>query len=279
MLLNPSLGQAANSTTAEAKRHFERALIIVLENQNYEDAISDPYLGSLAKRGASFTDFHGLFHPSYSNYLAMVSGRGITTFRDIQINVNYKTIADLLKSKGLAWKNYAEGYPGNCFKGSTYGRYARKHAPFISFISIQKNECGNVVPAAQFVKDLKNNSLPNYAFYSPDLDDDGHDPSYNPKEGLTKASSFLKKFLGPLLQNHAFMKDTLIVVTFDESKDQSSEYRNHIYTVFLGNMVKHGEYGTAYNHYNVLRTIEENFGLSIIAEGDGGAKPITDAWR
>jgi acid phosphatase len=121
--------------------------------------------------------------------------------------------------------------------------------------------------------------LPNYVFYSPDLDDDGHDPSSNPKEGLIKASSFLKKFLDSLLQNPPFMKDTLIVVTFDESKDQSPEYRNHIYTVFLGNMVKPGEYRADYNHYNVLRTIEENFGLSTIAEGDGGAKPITDVWR
>ena len=34
-----------------------------------------------------------------------------------------------------------------------------------------------------------------------------------------------------------------------------------------------------YNHYNVLRTIEENFGLCPLGEGDIGAKPITSVWK
>ena len=49
-------------------------LIIVLENVDYEVASKDKNLADLATQGASFTNFHALFHPSYPNYLAMVAG-------------------------------------------------------------------------------------------------------------------------------------------------------------------------------------------------------------
>ena len=76
------------------------------------------------------------------------------------------------------------------------------------------------------------------------------------------------------------MKKTLTVVTFDESGDTSPEADNLIYTVFLGGMVQSNrEVRDNYNHYNVLRTIEENFGLCPLGEGDGGAKPIADVWK
>jgi hypothetical protein len=34
-----------------------------------------------------------------------------------------------------------------------------------------------------------------------------------------------------------------------------------------------------YNHFNVLRTIEHNFGLSPVGDMDAKAKPITDIWE
>ena len=109
--------------------HFQRLLIIVLENQDYAHAMADPYLRELARQGANFTSFHGLFHPSYSNYLAMVAGKEIRTLFDRQKDLDECTIGDLLKSKGLGWKNYAEGYPGSaerCFTGSRTGKYELK---------------------------------------------------------------------------------------------------------------------------------------------------------
>jgi hypothetical protein len=45
-----------------------RVLIIVLGNADYERAIQDPSLRDPAIEGASLTNFHALFHPSYPNY-------------------------------------------------------------------------------------------------------------------------------------------------------------------------------------------------------------------
>jgi acid phosphatase len=96
--------------------------------------------------------------------------------------------------------------------------------------------------------------------------------------GLVKASAWLKSFLDPLLQHRAFVKESLIIITFDES-GKGPHDTNHIYTVLLGDMVKAGEYEGSYNHYNLLRTIEENFGLSTLADGDSRAKPISVIWK
>ena len=75
------------------------------------------------------------------------------------------------------------------------------------------------------------------------------------------------------------MKGTLVVVTFDESEGNTKDDR--IYTVFLGDMVKAQEIKTEYNHYSVLRTIEDNFHLDPLHKdsGDGKAGVINDAWK
>ena len=67
-------------------------------------------------------------------------------------------------------------------------------------------------------------------------------------------------------------------MTFDESAWNTRS--NRILTVLLGDMVEPGvTTGGSYNHYNVLRTIEDNFGLECLAEGDCGACPIEGIWR
>lgn len=234
--------------------------------------MADPYLGALACEGACFTNFRGLVHPSYSNYLAMVSGRLLPSFADGQRDFPDRTAADLLTERGRTWKNYAEGFPGNCFTGSRQGRYARKHVPFMSFLRVRHSQCDRVVVARQFQDDLAAGTLPNYAFYSPDLDNDGHDT------GLAYSSRWLKGFLEPFRHDPARMKGLLIVVTYDESEHDPAGDENHIYTVFLGDMVKPGRYDAPYNHFNVLRTIEDSFDLGTLAGGDSGAKPIVGVW-
>jgi Phosphoesterase family/Zinc dependent phospholipase C len=271
-------------------KHFDRVLIIVLENQNYSSAMKDPFLAQLAKTGASFSDFHALIHPSYPNYLAMVSGSSFGVRSNDQITLpddnDHRTIADFLD-----WKNYAESYPLEPapFLGDR-GKYSRKHVPFLSFAKIQKEGFGNVIPVdpkdprnrfvadvEAFRNDAKKHPLPRYMFYSPNTDDDGHDPVLLPGRGLRKASAWLNTFLKDSFPLDEKMKGTLVIVTFDES--EYFEKTERIYTVFLGDMVKPGEITKTYTHYSVLRTIEDNFGLPPLNSGDRNAEPITEVWK
>jgi hypothetical protein len=248
---------------------FDHVIFIVLENENAANVPTGGYLDSLAKRGATLTRFHGVAHPSYPNYLALVAGHTFGVRGDAQADIDAPTIADRLEAKQLTWKQYAEDYPGKCFLESSKRLYVRKHVPFLSFASIQNDpkRCANVVNARAF--DRK--KLPNYAFYTPNKLNDGHDTS------LIYATKWLRKFLEPILADSALMQKTLVVVTFDES--EGGEASNRIYTAVLGGMVRPGAVdSTPLNHYNLLRTVEANFGLEPLGE-ERNVTPITSIWK
>lgn len=266
-------------------------------------------LKSLAKNGAVFSNYGNLYHYSYPNYLAMIAGSDFGVHKpqlrsDSQRNFSddseHRTIGEMLN-----WKNYAEDYPasptaGHPFLRDRSGRYARKHVPFLSFRGVQTKSFHNVVGVdthnpgnafvgdiASFIADPKAHPLPEYMFYSPNLDDDGHDPTSNPQEGLKKAADWLRVFLTTWLHfddktwlpKDEAMKRTLVIITYDESEGNARPER--IYTVFLGAVVKPREVKEAYNHYSVLRTIEDNFSLQPLHQqsGDGAASVITGVWK
>jgi phosphoesterase family protein len=291
--------EAERAAQRSSAHHFDRVLIIVLENGDYEVAVKDKNLTSLAAQGASFSNFHALFHPSYPNYLAMVAGSDFGThkrgriFADGQIDfpndAAHKTIADSLVAAGLDFKNYAEELPeGTCpfhiheqrVARSKKGAYARKHVPFMSFREVQQKWCDHVVRVDSgnsdnwFVQDAKK-GLVAYSFYSPNMNDDGHDTT------VAVAGEWVKKFLEKTFRE-SLRQGTLVIVTFDES-DRNAD--NRIFTLFLGDMVKEpGQQdpqvlGKRYTHYNVLRTIEDNFGLEPLTANDRDAQPITGIWK
>jgi hypothetical protein len=69
--------------------------------------------------------------------------------------------------------------------------------------------------------------------------------------------------------------NSLFILTFDENNGGGT---NQIVTVFIGQMVKIGSYAETINHYTVLRTIEDMYGLAH-AGAAGSATPILDCWN
>lgn len=251
---------------------IKHVVIIFFENGNPDDAMKQPYFNYLANKGANFKSYYGVTHPSQPNYIASVAGSyfGITT--DDNVNLNKNHVGDLLEGADKSWKVYAEDYPGNCFLGSRNGQYARKHVPFLSFKNIQQDSdrCKNIVSSEQFDVDVANNSLPNYSLYIPNLNSDGHDT------GLEYASGWLKRTLGRYLEDPNILKDTLFIITFDEDDHL---HLNRIYTVFLGAAVKNKSTSSIYNHYSMLRTIEEIYQIGNLGRNDATASIILDIWK
>ena len=70
----------------------------------------------------------------------------------------------------------------------------------MSSIQIQEHDCDNIVAASWFDEDRKSNTMPHYAFYTPNLNNDG------PDKKLPHASKWLNTFLKPLLMNQTFMR-------------------------------------------------------------------------
>ena len=164
--------------------------------------------------------------------------------------------------------------------------YQRKHNPFVSYSRIAENPARmeNVVSASQLSADLASGSLAEFSWYTPNMHNCGHDlfPWQTPEgdgraQRVQNSADFLQRLLGddPVAR---FPAKTLIVVTYDESWPYSGPW--FIYTVLMGDMIPPGSWsGQPSNHYDLLRTIEDNFGLGTLERHDAAAEPLRFLWR
>ncbi|KAF8946208.1 hypothetical protein BGZ47_001030 [Haplosporangium gracile] len=265
-----SLAVVASAAAAAAVKGkaFDHIFIIFLENTDYDKAATDSNLMSYFPDAVHLDNYYGVTHPSEPNYVA-ASGGDYFGMADDDIHAipsNYTTIVDLLEPKGLTWRAYQEDAPTPCFKDfQSNGKYFRKHNPFIIYDSIANNatRCNNVVPATQLQADLAAGNMPNYAFYTPNMVNDGHNST------VAVASAWLKGFLTPLLTDKTFINNTLIVVTFDETETYTLP--NRVLALLLGDSVaaiKNTTDSTFYTHYSLLSTIESNWDLGNLGRQD-----------
>ena len=257
---------------------IKHVIVVALENEDANRADSQPYMRELAKRGASMRNYHALTHPSQPNYIGLVAGSVFDVKTNAPVVIDARHLGNLLEDKGLTWKTYAENYPGNCSLKETvgfkfFGQYVQRHVPFLRFKNVREDpeRCGRVVKASVLDEDVANGTLPNFALYIPNDSNNGHDT------GVEKADRFLRERFEPLLRDPRFADGTLLVVTFDEGSDGGP---NVIYTVLVGAGVRAGAVSNAwYDHYSLLRTIEEIFGTGTLGRHDATASVINDVWQ
>ncbi|KAF8938133.1 hypothetical protein BGZ58_001521 [Dissophora ornata] len=262
---------AAAAQSSIKGKAFDHIFIIYLENTDYSLAATAANLTSFLPDGVLLENYSGVTHPSEPNYIAAAGGDyfGMDDDALYSIPSNYTTIVDLLETKDLTWRAYMEDAPSACYTGfESEGLYFRKHNPFIIYDSIANNatRCANVVPATQLATDLAANQLPNYAFYTPNMLNDGH----NTTVGV--AAAWVQTFLPPLLANKSFMNNTLVVLTFDETETYS--IANRVWTMLLGDAVasvKNTTDSTFYTHYSLLSTVESNWDLGNLGRQDANA--------
>lgn len=257
---------------------FDRIAIIWLENTDYDLAAGDPNLAALAKKGISLTNKFAVTHPSMPNYAAAVSGDYYGINHDDLVNIpsNVSTVVDLLEDKGVSWGEYQEDMPSTGFQGKEYrnqktgaNMYVRKHNPAVLYDSVaQKPErLANIKNMTLFQQDLENDQLPQWMFITPNMTSDGHDST------ITVAGKWTRNFLEPLLTDKNFMRNTLVVVTFDENHSYAKQ--NRIVGILLGDAIPKTLVGTTddtyYNHYSELSTVQANWGLDSLGRWDVGA--------
>ncbi|KAF0557661.1 phosphoesterase family-domain-containing protein [Gigaspora margarita] len=268
---------AVNVNAIVTGTYFDRIVFVVFENTGYSQALADPYFKNLTSRsnGLLLSNYFAVAHPSQPNYIATIFGSTAGITDDNNHNVAGNNIVDLLEAKGVSWKAYMENYPGSCYTGATAPTgshlYARKHNPFISMDDIRTNSarCAKIVPGTQLDTDINNNAVPQYVYYVPNQNNDGHDT------GVTFASNWFKGWLEPKLTKPAFTTNTLILFTFDEDDGTQG---NHVFAGLLGTPVKpptNHDDTTAYKHYSFLATVEKNWNLGNLGRNDVGATPFT----
>ena len=270
-LLSLTTSLSAQASNVPRAKHV---VVVIFENEDYENAIKNPYFTSFAERGALATNFHGETHPSQGNYIALVTGSSQGVRNDANVDLDVAHIGDSIEKAGKSWKVYAEGYPGHCFLGAAAGRYVRKHVPFVSFRNVQTDadRCGRIVDAADLDQDIAKEALPDFALYIPDLNNDGHDT------GVAFADGWFKRRFETLLSDRRFMDGTLVIATFDESRKTNPT--NHIYTAILGDAVLPGSRLTSnLTHVNLLKTVEEALGVPAVGAQDSASTSFAGIWR
>jgi hypothetical protein len=212
-----------------------------------------------------------------------------------------KTLADQLTARNLTWKGYMEDMNKPCLhpaigrrdpyvNATESGAYVTRHNPFVYFHSIiDSPSCAeNDVPLAQLEQDLSSiKTTANFNLISPNVCNDGHDatcPGGAPG-GLAAANTWLQTWVPKITSSPAFKKDGLLVVTFDEAEiagdngDSSSCCNEQqpptveqaglngpgggrVGAVLISRFIEPGSTSsTPYNHYALLCSIENLFGL------------------
>ena len=239
----------------------------MLENHNYNQVIgkrSAPFLNELANGGALFTDSRAITHPSQPNYLALFSGdtQGVTG-DSCPNSFATPNLAGQLLDAHLDFALYAEDLPTPGDPVCSSGDYARKHNPVPDFTNLPGRLSQ---PFTAFGSDYA--ALPQVSFVIPNLCHDMHDCP------IAAGDAWLRSTLDGYRRWSA-ANQSLLVVTWDEAENNSAA--NRVPLIMAGQMVRPGRYAESVDHYAVLRTIEDMFGLGHIGNATQ-CTPIRDIW-
>jgi phosphatidylinositol-3-phosphatase len=260
-------GLLAPTLAAAGVPRPDHVVIVMEENHGFNQVIgaSDaPYINSLARAGALFTSSHGIEHPSQPNYLDLFSGsnQGV---RDSSCPHTFSApnLGEALLRAGLSFAGYCEDMPSVGYTGCESAKYVRRHNPWVNFTNVP---AASNLPLTSWPSDFS--KLPTVSFVVPNLNNDMHDGT------IFQADNWLKAHIDPYFK-WVMTHNSLLIVHWDEDDNHSS---NLIATIFLGPMVQPGRYPEFINHYNVLRTLEDMYGLPKVGLS-ASAKPITSVWK
>ena len=258
---------ATRSHAASGVPRPDHVVVVMLENKNRHSVIGSahaPYLNALAKRGANLSQSYGVTHPSQGNYVALFSGSQHGVLNDAcPMKLGSKpNLGRQLTDAGLTFTGYAESLPSAGYTGCKAGKYRRKHNPWVDFATTTtvQNQ-----PLTAFPKDFRR--LPTVSFVTPNMCHDMHDCS------VATGDAWLKKNLDGYAR-WAQTHNSLLVVTFDENAGGTV---NQIPTLLVGQQVRRGSYVEWANHYTLLRTLEDAYGLAPLGYA-ANATPLRTIW-
>ncbi|SDS72879.1 Phosphoesterase family protein [Friedmanniella luteola] len=261
----PAPAVAATTAGALVPRP-DHVVVVVMENKNRTSVIGSaqaPYVNALAARGANLSQSYGVTHPSQPNYVALFSGgqQGVTTnaCRDLGATAN---LGSQLRSAGLTFTGYAESLPAAGWTGCRQGDYERKHNPWVDFSNLPTSVNQ---PFSAFPENYAD--LPTVSFVTPNMCHDMHNCS------VATGDTWLQKNLDGYAR-WAMTHNSLLVVTFDENAGGTV---NQIATVVVGQKVRPGLYAEWMNHYTLLRTLEDAYGLAPLGFA-AQATPLRTIW-
>jgi acid phosphatase len=254
-------------TTASYVPAFTHIYVIVMENKEYGSVVGNthaPYINFLIRHYGLATNYTAVAHPSEPNYLALWGGSTFGVSDDGVHNITARNLSNQLAARGRTWHVYAQDLPRRCSTASSAsggvdlvgaaGTYVRKHEPAISFTNISRSliQCSRITRLSAFSP-----TAANFELIVPNLTNDMHDGS------VAQGDAFLRAFV-PRITGRASFANSLLVITWDEGST-SLGGGGRVATLVISPREK-GRFqsATAHNHYSLVRTIENAWGLGCL---------------
>jgi phosphatidylinositol-3-phosphatase len=213
------------------------------------------------------TNFHNITHPSLQNYIAATSGLAFPALGALAHDCNpvggCRTGAESIFQLAPSWRVYAESMPRHCYHWP-FGGYVASHNPAPYYASL--TGCSDFdLGYRAFRRDLDADTLPAFAFVTPNLCHDMHSCA------VGTGDAWLAHAIAHIVGSAAYRRgDTAVFVTFDEgdkggSNDcatNRSDANCHVLTAVVSpSTPPHTRARALFNHYSLLRTTEEMLGL------------------
>ena len=263
---------------ASAIPTFRHVYLLMMENKEYGRIVgnpSAPFLSDLIARSALSTNDHAITHPSQPNYIALVAGSTSGVRDDGKHDLDAPNLFDQIEAAGRSWAVFAQNVPAGCFRGTDAtdgpdgpGKYVRKHNPAISFrgISGDPARCAGITDFSHF-----DPTAADFEMVIPNLCNDMHDCS------VATGDAFLRSFVPRITDSPAFA-DSVLFITWDEGTS-SEGGGGHVALVATSPLAPPGRTsGQAHDHYSLLHTIEEAWGLPCLSNACG-ANDLADLFR
>jgi phospholipase C len=286
---------SANSSRTDLK-NYQHVFVIMMENTGYNALIGNPNAPWINNAAATYglaTSYTGVTHPSQPNYIAATAGmQGADNDNDETLNV--PNIVDQLESNGKTWKAYMQSL-SLCTTKLDHAcgdqLYERKHNPFVTFADVQSSPArmSNIVDFSQLATDLAAGTVADYVWISPDQCNDMHGRStagacnFGNVQGLiSTGDTFLSNTVGAIMSSSAWTGNSAIFIAWDESDFTGSGFQGfgddtgccdaipgkgggHVVTL----VISHSNHSAVtssvpYNHYSLLRTIQDGWQLGCL---------------
>jgi hypothetical protein len=315
-VLAGSAPATATTSGLEGVPSLGHVFLIIGENTDLSalTAKNAPYqLNTVRPSSAWFTSYFATTHYSTANYIAMTSGQYIHCEQEdiapADCNQDVDNIFHQLDAAGVSWKEWNESMPEPCALTSSGASkdgnsYRVKHNPAVYYADIEgaggvwsadgrSAEClSHVVPAggtgvndmSSFNAALASGSVPRFNVVVPNQCEDGHD-NCKPTGGvITQFDAFLAREVPLIMRSPAWSRSSVVVIVYDEGQSGGPNNGDrfgggNVPFAVLGDPVHPAVYTGRNNHYGLLRTLEDGFGISQHIAGASTAEPMSQIWK
>jgi len=233
-----------------------------MENHTFGQVVGSnqaPYETQLAQTCGTAAQYEEVGSPSLPNYIGATSG-DVQGIHDDGPPSQHRLTGDNLfrqvRNAGKQARSYEEAMPSPCALAPS-GRYAVKHNPAAYYAGADDREAClrddlalGTIDDGPFATDLRNDTLPAFAFITPDLCNDTHDCP------VATGDAFLSSWVDAILASSAYRAGrTAVFVVWDEDTPMPN--------IVISPTTKPGtRTGDRVDHYALLRTTEEMLGLT-----------------